>query len=397
MNKIKIISACLVLVGCFGLSHSVDAYTLTGHVWGVTSIPYYVNPENIYVTSAEAISSVQSAANDWNNQGGVKTKLTYAGTSNGSSLVNDGKNNIFFRNDSSGYVAETYWWWDGTGKIVDADIVYHENYKWYADGGTCPGDGFFIQNTGTHEFGHLLGLGHSDVSTATMWPTTDWCQTARNILDPDDIAGIQSIYPGSSSTYSHIGLSTNTLSFSSPTGIAPASQIINITNTGNATLNWNVSSNQTWCNVSPLLGSAAVNGTSQIIVSVSAQSFGSNLNCTIAVSSSGADNSPQYINLNYVVIGEADTVPPTVSISSPINGAKVSGTVALSATASDASGISKVEFYTDGKLLASDISSPYTAKWNINGKGITLGNHTISVKAFDKAGNVGTNQINVIK
>ncbi len=77
-----------------------------------------------------------------------------------SSLTNDGVNAVFFRDDSSGYIAESYWWWDGTGHLVDADIVYHENYKFYSGNLGCNGDGYYIENTGSHEFGHLLGLAH---------------------------------------------------------------------------------------------------------------------------------------------------------------------------------------------------------------------------------------------
>lgn len=44
-----------------------------------------------------------------------------------------------------------------------------------------------------HELGHSLGLGHSSVPTAIMYPyyTRTWEKVK---LDPDDIAGIQQIY-----------------------------------------------------------------------------------------------------------------------------------------------------------------------------------------------------------
>ena len=46
----------------------------------------------------------------------------------------------------------------------------------------------------------------------------------------------------------------------------------------------------------------------------------------------------------------ADTTPPTVSITSPANGASVSGTVHVQASASDDVGVAKVEFSVDGTL-----------------------------------------------
>lgn len=82
-----------------------------------------------------------------------------------------------------------------------------------------------------------------------------------------------------------------------------------------------------------------------------------------------------------------DTAAPVVAIAYPVAGSTVSGrSVTLSATASDAgSGVSKVEFYVDGRLLATDTSSPYAATWNL--RKVTKTGHTITVRAYDAAGN----------
>ncbi len=79
-------------------------------------------------------------------------------------------------------------------------MVYHENYKFYSTNNGCNGDGYYIENTGAHEFGHVLGVGHSSVDAATMWPYSGGCEVIRETLDADDIAGLQSIYHGSTMT-----------------------------------------------------------------------------------------------------------------------------------------------------------------------------------------------------
>lgn len=83
----------------------------------------------------------------------------------------------------------------------------------------------------------------------------------------------------------------------------------------------------------------------------------------------------------------ADTTAPSVSITSPAGGAAVTGTVTISAAASDNIGVSRVEFYIDGVLSGSDTSSPYTYAWNTAG---ISGTHTIAARAIDGAGNAGT-------
>jgi hypothetical protein len=86
-----------------------------------------------------------------------------------------------------------------------------------------------------------------------------------------------------------------------------------------------------------------------------------------------------------------DKTPPTVSISAPAAGAKVSGTVTVSASASDNVGVAGVQFLLDGANLGAEVtgSGPtYTTTWNTTTA--TNGTHTISARARDAAGNTST-------
>ena len=53
-----------------------------------------------------------------------------------------------------------------------------------------------------------------------------------------------------------------------------------------------------------------------------------------------------------------DTTPPVVALTAPVNGATVSGTVALTATATDNVAVTGVQFQLDGKNLARDYRPP---------------------------------------
>ncbi len=89
-----------------------------------------------------------------------------------------------------------------------------------------------------------------------------------------------------------------------------------------------------------------------------------------------------------------DTTLPTVSISSPAANATVSGTVTVSASASDNVGVISVQFLLDGANLGSAVTlSPYSVSWNTTTA--TNGAHTLAAQASDAAGNVG-NAVGVI-
>ena len=83
-----------------------------------------------------------------------------------------------------------------------------------------------------------------------------------------------------------------------------------------------------------------------------------------------------------------DTTPPSTSITAPANGATVSGTTTVTASASDNVGVSKVEFYLDGALKTTDTASPYSWSWDTTTA--ANGSHSLVSKAYDAAGNVGT-------
>ena len=73
-------------------------------------------------------------------------------------------------------------------------IRFCDEWTWDDGPGSIPGSRFDIQGIMTHEYGHALGLGHSNVGSATMWPSAGGGQTSLRSIDPDDIAGVQFLY-----------------------------------------------------------------------------------------------------------------------------------------------------------------------------------------------------------
>lgn len=85
----------------------------------------------------------------------------------------------------------------------------------------------------------------------------------------------------------------------------------------------------------------------------------------------------------------ADTTPPSTAVTSPSDGSTVSGSVTVTASASDNVGVTGVQFKLDGSNLgAEDTSSPYSISWNT--PTTTDGLHALTSTARDAAGNTTT-------
>jgi parallel beta-helix repeat protein len=73
---------------------------------------------------------------------------------------------------------------------------------------------------------------------------------------------------------------------------------------------------------------------------------------------------------------------PTVTITSPADEASIGNSVTIAASASDPSGIEKVEFYVDWSLRTTVTSGPYSFDWT----NAAQGSHTVAAMAYSKAG-----------
>jgi subtilisin family serine protease len=108
-----------------------------------------------------------------------------------------------------------------------------------------------------------------------------------------------------------------------------------------------------------------------------------------AVDTSG--NMTGWIGVTVFVMNTPDTTPPVVSITSPGDGATVSGVIEIAATATDNLAVDKVRFYIDGAYVGYDWTVPYTRTWNT--AAVSNGPHTIRAQAVDRAGNLSSNVI----
>lgn len=88
---------------------------------------------------------------------------------------------------------------DGTWRIFDADVVFNSGaFQWTSEGEDPGGAGcckeIYIESRVVHETGHMLGLAHTPVAGATMFPSVSECNNQQATIEADDRNGILALY-----------------------------------------------------------------------------------------------------------------------------------------------------------------------------------------------------------
>lgn len=213
---IRIMLATIVATGgavLFAASEA-DAYTLLSptRAWATLPVPIEIHtgrdetsiglpdPDWGQTATADKIDSLDS----WN---GKIPGITDAFTTHVSYSLGDGAPTVVFNDPlnicTGSCLAATltgYYHHDGVKYVIDdADIFVTKKSSTKFDSevekppGTCT-SAYYIEGIMVHEVGHLLGLGHSAVSTATMYSTVATCDSGLRILDADDKSGIDVLY-----------------------------------------------------------------------------------------------------------------------------------------------------------------------------------------------------------
>lgn len=87
------------------------------------------------------------------------------------------------------YVSQT-----GDDRIYDADVYTNTSVQFYSSRESGCSSEYDIDGVMVHEVGHVIGIGHSSVSGATMYPSISACNTSARTLASDDIAARDDLY-----------------------------------------------------------------------------------------------------------------------------------------------------------------------------------------------------------
>lgn len=355
------------------------AYTLCGYTWSIREVPYYINPKNADVSESAAIAALQTGADAWSIQSNADFSFYYMGRTAGSSIVRNGKNEVFFRDTNPGPIAEAYRYYATGGEIVEFDIVFYDGGHRFFTGGSGCDSGYYIEDTATHEFGHALGLKHSDRDTATMWYRATRCGTWKRSLDPDDIAGVEAMYPASGAN------AAPSVTISSPTHNGSVTEGTTVTFAASASdkEDGNLSAKVSWrSSIDGALGTGS--SLSQLL------SAGTH---TIKAEVTDSDGARDSHSVTFLVAADVEpNSSPTVSIAAPANETTVPYGTALSFSGS----ASDVE---DGNLTSklvwsSNLDGPLGMGGTVN-KVLSAGTHTVVAAVTDSAGAVTRRQVTV--
>lgn len=184
-----------------------------------------------------------------------------------------------------------------------------------------------------------------------------------------------------SSGTGHLTLSPATASLQTHAGDPTPAAQFTLGNDGTAGANFSVS-----CDVgtpSPASGALAAGQSMSVSVALPTwPSAGTRASkCTIS-----GDGGPLTFSAS-IAVGP-DITAPTIAVRDP--GATLSGAVSLTADASDAVGVTEVDFAVDGALVASASGAPWTVTWN--SASVWNGPHALTAVARDAAGNAGASQ-----
>ena len=167
--------------------------------WKKDAIAFEINTDNASgVTPEQAKEAIIAAAKQWDgSEIGAQTEFIYEGESKrqGANLGDDIHLVSFDTswNQDPSLLAVTHVWSDANNEIVHFDIeINADDIEWSTSGDPNRYD---LQNAMTHEFGHALGLEHSDDTEASMASSTIVGEVSKRNINPDDEEGILSLYP----------------------------------------------------------------------------------------------------------------------------------------------------------------------------------------------------------
>jgi hypothetical protein len=217
-HRIALVASFLVLT-LMGTS-AASAYVLLSPArrWFPTPVAITVDSGGVasVTDSTQGVSATIAGINWWNS-GGVNVANPSSG--NADYVLGDGQSDLVFSDPlricTGNCLAATTTGYYNTGstgvctysgggsrtlaQITDSDVAFNLSYNYSTPGEPdgCSSE-IYIDSVASHEFGHVIGLGHSSSSAALMYASVAYC--SHKVVVSDDNAGRDQLYNCSSWT-----------------------------------------------------------------------------------------------------------------------------------------------------------------------------------------------------
>ena len=172
-----------------------EAYVLLSprRTWASTPIAVRVfTTGNATVTDGDGgVTAVVGAIRAWNVVSSSTTSQQAVRGSAPATIMLNSNGNIC----NGSCLAATLTGYYSGSTIFDADVYTNKKHPFYSsrESDGCSAE-YDIDGVMVHEVGHVIGIGHSNVSGATMYPSVSACNPNNRTLESDDVAAMLDLY-----------------------------------------------------------------------------------------------------------------------------------------------------------------------------------------------------------